>query len=223
MTFITFRSLCWLLFIVTVVSAADQHIIDSDLTAQRFPYICENSLPSIINTYPPCCNKDPGCSRLCPGVGSHARRYINATDSKTLHGRIYVILPNGGAETVQAAADLTTHRDFISDSLVRDLGLNGNIDKFTDVDVHNVEIFGRNVTISTFVKLSIRTGIDEKVVRDKVFEIIPENRSRDGNLATPNLVLGRNFLYDAGALAINEALFFTDDQRRISDHQNEEL
>jgi len=79
--------------------------------------------------------------------------------------------------------------------------------KLTSVNVHSIELFGRNVTINTFVHASIGIGTDNIVLNDRILEIIPELERSDKHLQVPDLTLSLSFLQDAGALAINPAIF----------------
>jgi hypothetical protein len=118
------------------------------------------------------------------------------------------VAANGDRFTpIQTLADLTTRRNYITSTLVQGLGLGDNIKELSDVDVHSIVYFGHYVTIKTFVPLSVRVGIDHKGLKNEIFEIIPGNVGNNEDLIVPNLLLGLNFLYDAGALAINQAIF----------------
>ena len=136
-------------------------------------------------------------------------------------GTIDIVLENENHNIVQALADLTTRRNFITSRLVEDLGLGESVRKLNETDVHSIEIGRRNVTITEFVFLNISTGNNDSCLRDKIFEVIPtQNRERDG-LVLPNLVVSLNFLYDAGALAINPAVF-TGDEGEALDQSDED-
>lgn len=206
MASISLPKVLWLLFMITTVSATQQYALSYDYAAHKLPYICdEQALKG--TTYAACCPKHPRCDPTCPGMGASA---INATNATKLLGTVDVVLRDDNAVTIQALADLTTRRNFITSTLVNALGLNGTVEKLANIDIHSIEIFGRNVTITTFVPLSIGIGIDNRLLSDKIFEIIPEQRSDSGGLVMSNLVLSLSFLQDAGALAINQAIFTTD-------------
>jgi len=192
-------------FMITSVSATKQYALKEDYAALNSSYYCLEPITTF-GSYPPCC---PDCANmalemLCPGYGSYLFKTSNATK---LLGTIDIILEGDKHNTVQALADLTTRRNFITSTLVKDLGLGGNVSKLPETDVHSIEIDGCNITITEFVPLTIGTGIDDSGLSDKIFEVIPIQRSEDEELVLPNLVLSLNFLYDAGALAINPAIF----------------
>ena len=184
---------------ITSVSATKQYALKEDYAPLNCPYTCQEPTP-FFQLYPPCC---PHC-HPCLGQDSHPFKASNATK---LLGTIDIILEGDKHNTVQALADLTTRRNFITSTLVKDLGLGGNVSKLPETDVHSIEIGGCNVTITEFVFLSIGTGIDDSYLRDKIFEVVPIQKSEDEELVLPNLVVSLNFLYDSGALAINPAIF----------------
>src|SRR5271170_3924352 len=178
MASITLPKVFLLLFMplmITSVSATKQYAL-KDYAALNLPYICYEPNTTII-LYPCCCPKcyDP----RCPGVDSATIITSNATK---LLGTIDIILEGDQHKAVQALADLTTRRNFITSTLVEDLGLGGSIRKLTETDVHSIEIGGCNVTITEFVFLSIGTGIDDSYLRDKIFEVVPIQKSEDEEL-----------------------------------------
>jgi len=184
---------------ITSVSATKQYALKEDYAALNCPYTCLEPTP-FFQSYPSCC---PDC-HPCHGQDSHPFKASNATK---LLGTIDIILEGDKYKTVQALVDLTTRRNFIISTLVQDLGLDRNVTKLPEADVHSIEVDGCNITITEFVPLTIGTGIDDSCLRDKIFEVIPIQKSEDKELVLPNLVISLNFLYDAGALAINPAIF----------------
>jgi len=193
--------LLWLLCMIVPVLASNQYTLDPDYEPCSSAYICGDSA-RLKTIYPICC---PGCIIGCPGYRS---LHINATNATEVFGAINVV-HDGTSTTLKALADLTTRRNFITSTLVDDLSLDGEIQKFSDVDIHSISISGHNVTITTFVLLSIGVGIDNRLITDKIFEIIPEQKSCGSDFAMADLILGLSFLNDAGALGINQAVFIT--------------
>jgi hypothetical protein len=180
-------------FMITSVSATKQYALKEDDAALNSPYYCLEPITTY-PTYPLCC---PNCTNsalelLCPGNRPYLFKTSNATK---LLGTIDIILEGNKHKTVQALVDLTTRRNFITSTLVEDLGLGRNVSKLTETDIHSIEIDGRNITITEFVLLTICTGIDDSCLRDKVFEVVLLQRSEDEELVLSNLVLCLNFLY----------------------------
>lgn len=208
MAFITLPKVFLLLFMalmITSLSATKQYALKEDYPVLNVPYICQepryffSKIPS--DCYPP----HPRCADMrCPGCGSH--RVITSNATKLL-GTVDIILEGDEHKTVQVLADLTTRRNYITSTLVKYLGLGTKVQKLNETDVHSIEIGHRNVTITEFVLLSIGTGIDDSCLRDKIFEVVPTHKSECKEFVLPNLVVSLNFLYDAGALAINPAIF----------------
>jgi len=198
----------YLLFTVIAVSAAWQHPLSYDYGTANLPYICNDFSNVTLDGFPLCCYSNPNCSILCPGFGAFALRVSSATE---VLGTVDVAARGDRFIPVQTLADLSTRRNFITSTLVQGLGLGDNIKLLADVDIHTIEVAGCKVTIKTFIPLTIRVGIDGKVLANEIFEIISRNDNR-GEPEVANLVLGLNFLHDAGALAINQAIFTNPEQ-----------
>jgi hypothetical protein len=191
---------------IMAVSATLQYTMNNVYSTLGQSYLCGGSETNISVTQCACCAKHPACDPTCDGMGGHASAF-EASDAKRLFGTVDVILKDDCIKTIEARADLTTRRNFISSTMVNILGLNGSVEELADIDIHPVEIFGSNVTITTFVLLNISIGIDDKLLSDKVFEIFPDRKSDDEMSVAADLVLSLNFLSDGGALAINPAVF----------------
>ena len=205
MAFISVAKVLWLLFMMTRASASQQYTLND--YAPEIPYICNEEAKPAVITYPPCCKTNSRCSRLCPGWGVNA---VNATNAAEVFGTVNVALDCGRVVTIQALADLTTRRNFITSTLVKALELKGIVEKLPDIDVHSVDIFNLTVIITTFVPLRIFNGIDNRFMGEKIFEIIPKQKTDDSRFVFPDLIIGLGFLQDAGALVINQAIFTSD-------------
>ena len=185
---------------ITSVSATKQLALKEDYAALKLPYVCREPTP-FFTTYPSCC---PSCHHGCPGEDAIA---ITASNATKLLGTINIILEDDRHKAVQALVDLNTRRNFITSTLIQDLGLGGYVRNLADTDVHSIEIGGCNVTITEFVLLTIGTGVEESSLPDQIFEVVPIQKSEDEELVLPNLVISLTLLYEAGALAINPAIF----------------
>jgi hypothetical protein len=206
----TLPKVLWLLLLalaITSASITEQHGLKEDYPPPTLPYFCKEKVAPTI-TYSTCCPPTPSCCRCCPG---YPRTEFNATAATRLLGAIEVVLDRDKHETVQALADLTTRRSFITSTLVDDLGLGSMVRRLPEIDVHSIEIGDHTVTITEFILLSIATGIDDSVLRNEIFEVIPIQKSECEEFILPNLVLSLNLLSDAGALAINPGIFTTAD------------
>jgi hypothetical protein len=195
----------WLLFVVTKVLATQQYPFGFLDAIPNCPYTCGGEANATGPTMPACCN-DHTCPHdiRCNGGGASL---IKATDTKELIGKVNIISDNGDVVPVSALVSLHTRRNYITSTLVNSLRLDNAVKKLAGVNVHSIELFGRNVTISTFVHASVGIGIDKTVLNDKILEIIPELKSPDKYVQVPDLTLSLSFLQDAGALAINQAVF----------------
>lgn len=205
MTSITLPKVLLLLFIpfmITSASATEQYHLREDYPAPNLPYAC---LATEILTASPCCFPVPHCENNinCPGWG-HS---LIASTATRLLGTIDIILEGDNHNGVQGLADLITRRNYITSTLVTDLGLGEVVEKLPEIDIHSIVIGSRSVPITQFVLLSIRTGINDSVLRDKIFEVVPAQNMEGSAVVLPNLVVGLNLLNDAGALAINPAIF----------------
>jgi hypothetical protein len=195
--------LFFMAFMVTSASAIEQYGLKQDNAVSKQPYICAEP-PSPNITAPRCCWDHPPChDRTCP---KKAQLAFNASTATRLSGTIDIIVEGYKHKTVQAVADLTTRRNFIASTVVNDLGLCGMVRKLADIDVHDIAIGRCNVTVTEFVFLSIATGVD-KFLRHNIFEVVTPVKSEDEEFVLPDLVVGLNSLSDAGALAINPAIF----------------
>jgi hypothetical protein len=208
MAFITLPKVFLLLFMalmITSVSATKQYALKEDYPVLNLPYTFQES-PYHFESIPrDCYCPYPPCRDMrCPGCGDFSFITSNATK---LLGTLDIILEGDEHKTVQVLADLTTRRNYITSTLVKHLGLGTKVRKLNETDVHSIEIGCRNVTITEFVPLGIGTGIDDSYLRDKIFEVVPTHESECKEFVLPHLVLNLNFLYDAGALAINPAIF----------------
>jgi len=206
MAYIKIPRYSWLLVIIMAVWAAKQYTMNNNWSIkQKMPYLCDKLEPSAKITEAACCANNHKCDPTCYANGPHPTA-IMATNATRVFGQVHVILGSDNVRTIQSVADLTTRRNFISSTLVRSFGLGGDVEKFAEVDIHPVDMFGRNVTVTEFVLLSIGVGIDDAVLTNKIFEVIPNQKGEEG-FVTTNLLLGLDFLGDAGALGINQALF----------------
>jgi hypothetical protein len=209
MASISLPQFLWLLFIITTVSATQQFALGYDDAISNCPYTCGGEANATGPTAPACCfYKNPCSGNL--GCGGSGASLINATDTSELVGTVNIVLGNDDVVPIKALASLGTKRNYITSTLVNFLGLDDAVEKLAGVDVHLIDIFGCNITISTFVLVSVGIGIDNYVLNDKIFEIIPERESPDKDIQIPDLVLSLNFLQDARALAINQAIFIAE-------------
>jgi hypothetical protein len=197
--------LSFLALAITSASVTEQHRLKGDYPSPDLPYICKEPIVPSYVAWPACCFYAPPCrNRVCPGVGADE---IKASTATQLLGGIDIVLDGDEHQTVQALADLTTKRNFITSALVDDLGLGSNVTKLPETDVHSLEIGCHTVTITEFVLLSIATKLRDSVLRNEIFEVVPIMKSEGEELALPNLVVSLNLLSDAGALAINPGIF----------------
>jgi hypothetical protein len=205
----TLPKVLWLLLLaltITSASITEQHGLKEDYPTSTLPYFCEEPVANI--TYPACCVRTPSCCRCCPG---YPKAGFKTTTATRLLGAIEIVLDGYKHETVQALADLTTRRSYITSTLVDDLGLGSLLRKLPEVDVHSIEIGNHTVTITEFILLSIATGIDHSVLRNEIFEVVPIQKTEGEEFVLPNLIVSLNLLSDAGALAINPGIFTTVD------------
>jgi hypothetical protein len=202
----TLPKVLWLLLLalaITSASITEQHGLKEDYPTPTLPYICtEPERPAF--GWPPCCPTNPPCNRDCPG---HVASDLKTTTATRVLGAIEIVLDGDKRETVQAVADLTTRRSFITSTLVDALGLGSMVRKLPEIDVHAIEIGHHAVTITEFILLCIANGIDGSVLRNEIFEVVPIQKSESEELILPNLVVSLSLLSDAGALAINPGIF----------------
>lgn len=203
----TLPKVLWLLLLalaITSASITEQHGLKEDYPTSPLPYFCKEPVRPYVITYPVCCKWNSKCSWLCPG---NVPDTLKTTTATRLLGAIEIVLDGDRHETVQAVVDLSTRRSYITSTLVDDLRLGNMVRKLPEIDVHSIEIGCHAVTITKFILLNIINGIDDSVLRNEIFEVVPVQRRESEEFILPNLVVSLSILSDAGALVINPGIF----------------